>query len=156
MNLHPQHICQWHQTVCCSQHTGGKECHPEGSGKGLCELHEVQQGAELGLGRSQAQVQAGRRTDSEQPWEKGLGAVWGKNSIWPSNVDSQPRKSKASWAAYKESQSAVRWFSPPLLCSCEIWPGVLCSALGPPTRKMCGPLEWIQRRAHTRCLKQLC
>jgi len=83
--VHPQQVCRWHQGEWCSQQDWGRGCRPEGPGQagevGLREHHGVQQGQVQGpahgLGQSQAQIQAGRRMDWEQPCLEGLGGAGG-------------------------------------------------------------------------------
>ena len=80
--VHPQQVCRWHQAVWCSQHDWWKGYHPEGPWQawdvGPWEPHEVQHGLVQGPahGSGQAQIQAGWRTDLEQPSEGLGGAAW--------------------------------------------------------------------------------
>lgn len=70
---HPK--CQelWHVTVDIPWGKGSKSSQPQRAHY-LVSLAVAQEKLQ-GLGQSQVQVQAGQRTEWEQPWEGGLGAV---------------------------------------------------------------------------------
>ena len=101
-------------------------------------LSWLQQGQVLsplrGSGKSQVQIQAGQRMDWEQPWGEGLaGAGWPEAQHDLATCTCSLKDQQYPELHQKKcDQQGKGGESPPLLCSGETSPRVLCSALGAP------------------------
>lgn len=123
-------------------------CHPEGQSQmGPSEHHEIQQGQAQGpapgLGQSQAQIQAERRVDWEQPWGEGLRVAggWAQHELAMYTGRSCP-----GLYQIQSDQQGEGGVSLQMLCTLEASSAALSSALGPQHKKDTDLLGWDQRR----------
>ena len=141
--MHPQQICRGHQAEWCRWHARGKKCHPEGpwqaSEVSTCQTLEVQLGQvqvlNLGQGNPKHKCILGREWLESSPEEKDLGVLVDERLNVSQQRASPEGQPYPGLHQEKHGQQVKEGDSAPLLCSRETLPGILCSALGPPTQE---------------------